>query len=87
MLTVALVCAKIQTTAKQNPNEKRRTQTARKTKTSTDVKRRYNEKVYKRIYLQLPNELVDAFKNKCIKLNVSQASVLKEAIEKFLGDD
>jgi hypothetical protein len=74
-------------TAKQNPNEKRRKQTARKTTTSTDVKRRYNEKVYKRIYLQLPNELVTAFKNKCIKLNVSQASVLKEAIEKFLEDE
>ena len=59
---------------------------ARKTTTSTDVKRRYNEKTYKRIYLQLPNELVDAFKEKCKKLNISQASVLKDAIEKFLGE-
>ena len=56
---------------------------ARKT-TSTEVKRRYNEKVYGRIYLQLPKETVEAFKAKCNSSGVSQASVLLEAIEKFL---
>lgn len=57
---------------------------ARKTTTSTEVKRRYNEKVYGRIYLQLPKETVEAFKAKCSSSGVSQASVLLEAIEKFL---
>lgn len=57
---------------------------ARKTTTSTEVKRRYNEKVYGRIYLQLPKETVEAFKAKCNNSGVSQASVLLEAIENFL---
>lgn len=57
---------------------------ARKTTTSTEVKRRYNEKVYGRIYLQLPKETVEAFKAKCSSSGVSQASVLLEAIENFL---
>lgn len=56
---------------------------ARKTTTSTEVKRRYNEKVYGRIYLQLPKETVEAFKAKCNNSGVSQASVLLEAIENF----
>ena len=59
---------------------------ARKTTTSTEVKRRYNEKVYGRIYLQLPKETVEAFKAKCNRSGVSQASVLLDAIEKFLRD-
>ena len=59
---------------------------ARKTTTSTDVKRRYNERVYSRIYLQLPKEVVEAFKLKCTSDGVSQASVLLAAIEKFLGE-
>lgn len=57
---------------------------ARKTTTSTEVKRRYNEKIYGRIYLQLPKETVEAFKAKCNNSGVSQASVLLEAIENFL---
>lgn len=55
-----------------------------KTTTSTEVKRRYNERVYSRIYLQLPKEVVEAFKAKCKDLGVSQASVLLESIENFL---
>ena len=55
-----------------------------KTTTSTEVKRRYNERVYSRIYLQLPKDLVEAFKAKCKDLGVSQASVLLESIENFL---
>lgn len=62
------------------------TATARKTTTSTEVKRRYNEKTYGRIYLQLPKETVEAFKAKCGRLNISQASVLLDAIENFLRD-
>lgn len=59
---------------------------ARKTTTSTEVKRRYNERVYSRVYLQLPKEIVEAFKEKCKRLGVSQASVMLEAIENFLRD-
>ncbi len=54
--------------------------------TSTEVKRRYNEKVYTRIYLQVPKETGDAFKAKCEKDGVSQRAVLIEAIEIFIRD-
>lgn len=57
---------------------------ARKTHTSTEVKRRYNEKVYSQIGVQLPKDLVAKFKRKCQELEVSQASVIREAIEEFL---
>lgn len=60
--------------------------TKRKTTTSTEVKRRYNEANYQRIYLQVPIELAEKFKAKCKELDISQASVLKAAIEEFLKD-
>lgn len=59
---------------------------ARKTHTSTEVKRRYNEKVYARIGVQLPKDLVAAFKEKCVTEGVSQASVIRDAIESFIND-
>lgn len=68
------------------PAVKEMTQTARRTTTSTEVKRRYNEKVYGRIYLQLPKETVEAFKVKCNESGVSQASILLEAIENYLSE-
>lgn len=52
--------------------------------TSTDVKRRYNEKAYTRIHLQVPKELGEKFKAKCERENVPQRQVLIEAIEHFL---
>lgn len=54
--------------------------------TSWEVKQRYNEKVYSRLGFQLEKELVTAFKEKCEKKGVSQASVIREAIEKFLEE-
>lgn len=60
---------------------------ARKTHTSTDVKRRYNEKTYKRIYVQFPIDMVDKFKDKCERYGISQASVIREAIERFLNEE
>lgn len=57
-----------------------------KTHTSTEVKRRYNEKAYTRIYLQVPKEQGEQFKEKCERENVSQASILKDAITKFLEE-
>ena len=57
-----------------------------KTKTSTAVKRRYNNKVYSQIKFELPKELVASFKEKCLERGVSQASVVREAIEMFLAE-
>ena len=56
----------------------------RKTKTSSAVKQRYNDKVYSPISVKLPKDLVAAFKEKCIVEDISQARVIKEAIEAFL---
>ena len=58
----------------------------RKTHTSSEVKRRYNNKVYSTIQAQLPKELVAEFKTACKERGVSQASVLKQAIESFLNE-
>ncbi len=58
----------------------------RKTKTSSAVKNRYNSKVYSPIRCQLPKELVANFKEKCLKTGVSQAQVIKKAIEAFLEE-
>lgn len=56
----------------------------RKTKTSAVVKNRYNNKVYGTILVRLHKELVDAFKAKCSRIGVSQAQVIRQAIENFL---
>ena len=54
-------------------------------KTSWQVKQKYNnEKVYSQIGVQLPKDLVAKFKRKCQELEISQASVIREAIEEFL---
>lgn len=58
-----------------------------KTKTSTEVKRRYNNKVYSKIQAELPSELVIAFKEKCLERGISQASVFKKAMEEFIAED
>ena len=58
-----------------------------KTKTSTAAKRRYNNKVYAKVQAELPRELVEQFKIKCKETGISQASILKNAIEKFLKED
>lgn len=55
-------------------------------KTSWKVKERYNQKVYGRIYCLLPKDLVEKFKQKCRATGVSQQSVVKDAIERFLGE-
>lgn len=58
-----------------------------KTHTSTDVKRRYNEKVYKKITLQLPIDTVDKFKAKCEAMGVPQRQVFLEMITAFIEED
>ncbi len=57
----------------------------RKTHTSSAVKRKYNQKVYASLYVQLPKELIYAFRERTEQLGVSRAQVVKEAIEAFLA--
>lgn len=56
-----------------------------KSRTSTAVKRRYNEKTYALLAAQLPKQLVAEFKERCRKNGVSQASILKLAIEEYIS--
>jgi predicted DNA binding CopG/RHH family protein len=58
----------------------------RKTKTSTAVKRRYNEKTYDIISARMPKELAAAFKAKCADEGIPQAQIIKQAIERFLAE-
>lgn len=53
-------------------------------KTSWQVKQRYNNKVYGVIAVRLPKDLVKEFKEKCKVENISQAQVVREAVERFL---
>lgn len=58
----------------------------RKTKTSTAVKQRYNEKVYDVISVRVPKELAAAFKAKCTETGTPQAQVIKQAISDFIAN-
>lgn len=60
-------------------------ETKRKTKTSTAVKQRYNEKVYDVISVRVPKELAAAFREKCVAEDIPQAQIIKAAIEIFLS--
>ena len=57
----------------------------RKTHTSSAVKQRYNQKTYTAVTAMLPKELAAQFKTKCAEAGVSQASVIKAAVEAYLG--
>ena len=57
----------------------------RKTKTSSEVKQRYNEKVYDNISARVPKEIAAAFKEKCAAEGIPQAQIIKKAIEDFLS--
>ena len=58
----------------------------RKTHTSTAVKQRYNQKTYGAVTAYVPKELAAAFKAKCADQGVSQAAIIKAAIERFLAE-
>lgn len=60
---------------------------ARKTFTSTEVKRRYNERVYRQINTQLPIEVAEKFKEKCEALGIPQRQVLLEMITDFIEEN
>ena len=57
----------------------------RKTRTSSAVKQRYNQKTYDVISIRVPKETAEAFKAKCAADGVPQAQVIKTAIENFLN--
>lgn len=57
----------------------------RKTHTSTEVKRRYNDKTYDIISARVPKETAAAFKDKCAAEGIPQAQIIKKAIEDFLN--
>ncbi len=59
----------------------------RKTKTSTEVKSRYNNKTYDTISVRVPKELAAAFKEKCAETGAVQAQILKKAINDFLQEN
>lgn len=56
----------------------------RKTKTSSAVKRRYNAKTYGTITVCLPKAMVEDFKAKCVREGISQAQIVRGAVEAFL---
>ena len=56
----------------------------RKTKTSTEVKKRYNQKTYDVIAVRVPKEMAKAFKAKCTAEDIPQAQIIKRAIKEFL---
>lgn len=58
----------------------------RKTKTSTEVKARYNQKTYDVISVRIPKEMAAAFKAKCAAEGIPQAQIIKQAIENFLNN-
>ncbi len=57
----------------------------RKTTTSTAVKRRYIDKTYTRIVVDVPKEKAAAFKGKCRETGIPQAQIIKRAIDDFLS--
>lgn len=59
----------------------------RKTRTSTAVKRRYNNKVYSRVRADLPKELVVAVKEKIKANGTTTADVLRKAIERYIEEN
>ena len=56
----------------------------RKTVTSTEVKHRYNQKVYSQISFSAPKELVEKFRGICRNVGISQASVFKKVVADFV---
>ena len=60
---------------------------ARKTYTSTEVKRRYNEKVYKQFNFRLPIDTADKFKEKCDAMGLSQRQVVLDLVSAFIEEN
>lgn len=59
----------------------------RKTRTSTAVHRRYNEKTYTVIRVSVRKETAENYKAKCEKLGIPYSQPLHEAIAKLIEEE
>lgn len=59
-------------------------ETKRKTHTSTQVKQRYNDKVYTAMTFRVHKELAAEFKQICTDNNISQAQIIKDAMAELV---
>ena len=59
-------------------------ETKRKTHTSTQVKQLYNDKVYTALTFRVPKELAAEFKKICADNDISQAQVIKDAMQETI---
>lgn len=57
----------------------------RKTKTSSEVKARYNAKAYDRIQINVRKEKAAAYKAKCEELGITYSEPLHKAIDEILN--
>ena len=55
--------------------------------TSSEVKQRYNERVYKGVTFQVPKELGNAFAEACQSCGVSYRSVIIDIITEYLEEE
>ncbi len=58
----------------------------RKTRTSAQVRDRYNNKVYTQLNIRVPKETAAKFKLRCDERGISQAQIFKKAIDDFLNE-
>lgn len=54
-------------------------------KTSSAVKRKYNEKVYKQVKVELKKELVNAWEIQLDKDGLTKAAFIRKAIQDYLS--
>ncbi|GHU56987.1 hypothetical protein AGMMS49975_21500 [Clostridia bacterium] len=59
----------------------------RKTHTSTEVKRRYNSKVYTRVFADLPKDLVATFKEAVKQNKTTTAAIFRKTIEQYIAEN
>lgn len=55
-------------------------------RTSTEVKNRYNDKVYTAVTVRVPKDLAAAFKERCEATGTPQRQVIIEAMERFMEE-
>lgn len=59
----------------------------RKKHTSTEVKRRYNQKNYSQIIVSINKDTAEKFRKKCKDNGIPQAQVIKKAVIEFLNEN
>lgn len=55
--------------------------------TSTEVKRRYNDSVYKAVGFVVPIKLRDDFKQRCQDYEISMRQVIMDIIKEYLDEE